>query len=113
MILIDTPSRHVFRGRIISSSHMCSDLPGPEGTAELLAFARRIGSKAEWLQNEGAWNEHFDVMNARYRTAIAAGARAVRPRDIVAAMRAKEPKQDVAADGGAAVSCADNTPDVP
>lgn len=88
-ILIDTPRAHVFRGRTISSSHMCSDLPGAAGTAELLAFARRIGSKAEWIQERGSWNEHFDVMNARYGRAIAAGAAAVRPRELVAAMRDK------------------------
>ena len=68
---------------------MCSDLPGPAGTAELLAFARRIGSRREWIQHEGAWNEHFDVMGGRYDRAIAAGARPARPRDVLAAVKGK------------------------
>lgn len=54
-------------------AHMISTLPGAEGTAELLAFAARLGLKAAWLQKRGQPDEHFDVMRGAIERAKAAG----------------------------------------
>lgn len=59
------------------SCHMFSDLPGEEGTRELVAFARRIGLKPEWIQHRGSHLEHFDLVERRRVAAVAAGAREV------------------------------------
>lgn len=73
MILFHPPSPVSFR-RFKQHTHMSSDLPGEAGTAELLAFGRRIGLKAVWLQNRGEPKEHFDVFDGAIERARAAGA---------------------------------------
>ena len=75
--------------RLGRSSHLVSDLPGEAGTAELVAFAKRIGMRATWLQKAGTAHEHFDVFEGRYPRAIAAGARVVTRSELVAIFRAK------------------------
>lgn len=49
--------------RFKRTSHMMSDIPGEEGTRELLAFALRIGLKEEWIQHRGGSGEHFDLFD--------------------------------------------------
>jgi hypothetical protein len=81
-ILLDTPRVYAaaddkraprcFRGK--PSCHMQSDIPGGAGTAELLAFAKRIKLKAEWIQDAGTAREHFDLVGARISAAVLAGA---------------------------------------
>jgi hypothetical protein len=65
-------------------SHMMADT-----TAELLAMADRIGVARRWLQNAGTPSEHFDVCAAKRALAVAAGAKPVSSRDLVAVVRAK------------------------
>jgi hypothetical protein len=55
-------------------SHLLSSLPGPSGTAELLAFAARMGLEARWLQNPGRHTEHFDLPEPRRIQALELGA---------------------------------------
>ncbi|HWJ11186.1 MAG TPA: DUF4031 domain-containing protein [Nocardioides sp.] len=59
-------------------SHLLSDLPGEEGRAELLDFARRLGLEARWIQNEGTATEHFDVTEPTRQRALALGATPIR-----------------------------------
>lgn len=86
MILFDTPRACVgadaFR-RYKRTAHLGSTLRGTEGTAELLAFAARIGLKAEWLQASGDAKEHFDLFDGRIGAARALGAIEVTPREFV------------------------------
>jgi hypothetical protein len=92
-IYIDTPQQyqvpHLMRGRPFMSSHMISDLPGIEGEAELIAFGAKVGQKREWLQKAGTHWCHFDVMNSRYKVAVAAGAIEITPRALAQLMLAK------------------------
>lgn len=83
MILIDTPSGVVFRGRDRLSSHMGSDLLGEAGTAELIAFGRSIGLEERWLQNRGRPGEHFDVFDGRYAVALRQGAQPITGREFI------------------------------
>lgn len=62
---------------------MASTVPGEEGTAELLAFGRRIGLKAAWLQYRGTPKEHFDVFDGAIDRALAAGALEVSANEFV------------------------------
>lgn len=87
MIVLDPPMD--YHGKFKGCSHMVSDKPGPEGTAELLAFARRIGMQAEWIQHPGTWKEHFDVFGSRRPRAVSAGAKEIGRRQIVSIWRAK------------------------
>ena len=74
MLVMDTPRPATFRGKRILTAHLLSTLPGGAGTAELLAFAKKLGMKAEWIQHRGGYNEHFDLMGTRCQAAREAGA---------------------------------------
>jgi len=74
MLVMDTPRPATFRGKRILTAHLLSTLPGGAGTAELLAFAKKLGMKAEWIQHRGGYNEHFDLMGTRCQAAKEAGA---------------------------------------
>lgn len=66
-------------GRLRSRwSHLMSDLPGAEGTAELVAFASRLGQRRAWIQYEGTWKEHFDLTEPKRWQAIGLGAVQIR-----------------------------------
>lgn len=82
MIVHDTPRDVTFR-RFKRTAHMASDLPGAEGTAELLAFAKRIGLQERWIQNRGTPTEHFDLFDAAIGRAIKAGSVEIERRDFV------------------------------
>lgn len=71
-------------------SHLLSDLPGEAGTAELLAFADRLGIEARWIQKAGTSTEHFDVTEPTRQRALALGATPITyGRDVAALTRAK------------------------
>jgi hypothetical protein len=53
-------------------SHLFADTE-----AELIAFARKIGLKPEWIQREGTHRVHFDVTAGKRQQAIAEGATAL------------------------------------
>ena len=78
-----------YHGKFKQCSHMCSDLPGIEGSRELMAFARKIGMRPEWIQKPGTHHEHFDIFGDRRKRALAAGCVEVDRRRIVAVWRAK------------------------
>ena len=50
--------------------HMIAD-----STEELVAFAKRLGLKEQWIQNRGKGNEHFDVVWSKRDTALLYGAK--------------------------------------
>lgn len=62
------------------SCHMWSDLPGEQGTAELVAFAKRLGMRPSWLQHPGTDREHFDLVPSKRAKAVRLGAREVNRR---------------------------------
>lgn len=74
-VLIDPPDVPS-RGR--SWSHLVSD----SSFAELHAFAASVGIPAE-----GFDDDHYDVPHERYDEMLAAGAKPVRSRELVAALR--------------------------
>ncbi len=65
-------------GRIRANwSHLTADT-----TEELLAFADRLGLKANWIQNPGhVWKEHFDVTDTKRDLAIRLGAQPITMRE--------------------------------
>lgn len=92
MICMDPPMTHYVPAlrREAVCVHLFSDRTGAEGTAELVAFAERLGLKRRWIQHEGTYKEHFDVMGrARIDAAIALGATALKRADAVAVWRQK------------------------
>lgn len=88
MIVMDTPRTDTFRGKPIRTAHLVSTLVGPDGTAELIAFATSIGMREAWIQHRGEPREHFDLMGSRCGVAILRGA-VVDKYALVNAMRAK------------------------
>ena len=81
--------------RLGRSAHLVSDLPGEAGTQELVAFARGIGLRAEWIQKAGTRHEHFDVFEGRYQRALDAGAKVVTRPELVAIFRSKQALAEV------------------
>lgn len=96
MIVIDALLDYgeALNSRLGRSSHMVSDLPGEAGTRELLAFAEKIGMRAEWIQKAGTRHEHFDVFEKRYQRALDAGAKVVSRRELVMIFKAKKATAD-------------------
>lgn len=68
---------------------MISTLDGPNGQAELIAFAVAIGMRQEWLQKPGTHHEHFDIFGSRRAKAIAAGCKEISREQFVSILRAK------------------------
>ena len=58
-------------GRVVTGrwSHLLAD-----GPAELAGFAARLGLRPEWIQYPGTSREHYDIVEAVRRRAVAAGA---------------------------------------
>lgn len=75
-VLIDPPLVHRYGRRW---SHLVSD----ESLAELHAFAEGVG-----LERRRFDHDHYDVPDDEYAQMLSAGAREVRPRDVVAALYA-------------------------
>lgn len=73
--------------------HILSDLPGVEGTHELVAFAARYGLRPEWIQYAGTYREHFDAREPEGLAMLHDGAFLASNREIgqlLAAKRAME-----------------------
>ena len=62
--------------------HMLSDLPGKEGTEELLAAARACGMPTRFIQYPGTYREHFDIHGPMVDILLARGARLATNREI-------------------------------
>lgn len=91
MIVVDTAQMWgALNRRLGPSCHMVSDLPGAAGTAELTAFAARIGLRLSWLQKPGTRHEHFDLFGKRRATAVELGAREVTGTDLARIWRNKQ-----------------------
>ena len=82
MIYFDKPRPAGFRS-YKRTSHMSSDLPGADGTRELLEFATRIGLRGHWIQKPGEPTEHFDLFDAAIERARLAGAEQVSAREFI------------------------------
>lgn len=77
-------------GRRMIMCHMCADT-----TEELMAMAKTIGLRPEWIQHKGTWREHFDVAKGKRALAVQAGAVEVTQKDLVRRMKAAyEARQD-------------------
>jgi uncharacterized protein DUF4031 len=60
--------------RNTQASHMMTTLEGEAGRAELVAFARRLGLKPEWIQYPGTRRQHFDLVASKRARAVQLGA---------------------------------------
>jgi hypothetical protein len=60
------------QGRPAKWCHLFAD-----STAELLAFARSLGLRPEWIQHAGTHREHFDVTTTKRTEAIRLGAQPI------------------------------------
>jgi hypothetical protein len=69
--------------------HVFSDLLGPEGARELIAFVRQFGLRPEWIQYAGTYREHFDVREDEGLRMIALGARLATNREVGLLLAAK------------------------
>ncbi len=69
--------------------HVLSDLPGDEGTREVVAFVVRYGLRPEWIQYRGSYREHFDAREPEGLRMIADGARLATNREVGELLRAK------------------------
>ncbi|MFO0645783.1 MAG: DUF4031 domain-containing protein [Polyangiales bacterium] len=78
-----------FNRRWGPSAHLVSDLPGEEGTRELVAFARSLGIPAVAIQHAGRYSEHFDLAGPWLEAARQAGAQLVDRYQLVAILRRK------------------------
>lgn len=73
-------------GRITSLwCHLTAD-----SSEELLAFARKIGLKPQWIQYAGTWKEHFDLTETRRLKAVELGAIEISYRQTVHLLQAKK-----------------------
>lgn len=58
--------------------HMFSTEEGEAGRLELLAFARRLGLRPQWIQYPGTKRQHFDLVPHKRTYAVILGAVEVR-----------------------------------
>ena len=90
-VWFETPAYHGarVRGRAAVSAHLMADT-----MEELIALARAIGLKPEWIQNPGTAKEHFDLMGeGMCSKAEMAGAQRVTRTEFVERYRAKKAKE--------------------
>lgn len=84
------PVSYVRFGRHCRSTHLISTIPGKPGRVELLAFAKKLGLRQQWLQRIGSEFEHFDVMGGkRIAAAFAIVAKEVDRHRLIEIVRAK------------------------
>lgn len=82
--------------------HVLSDLPGAEGTRELVAFVTGYGLRPEWIQYSGTYREHFDAREPEGLAMIRDGARPATNREVgqlLATKRADAARKDERAAG--------------
>ena len=95
VINFDTPTVRVpragrRRGKDTITAHLFSTIPGPAGTAELIAFAKSIGFRERWIQDRGTHREHFDLIGeGPIKRAREAGAKEVTIRAFGKVLRSK------------------------
>lgn len=88
--MMGAPVTYIRSGRRCRSTHLISSIPGKPGRVELLALAKRLGLRQEWLQRIGSEFEHFDVMGwKRAEKAKALGAKEVDRHRLIEIVRAK------------------------
>lgn len=87
MIKMDPPVE--YNPRYGPSCHLVSDIPGPDGQAELIAFAKSLGMQERYIQYKGTEHEHFDLWRGRLAQAEKAGAVLITRREMVEIFRAK------------------------
>lgn len=61
----------VWKETLGPSCHLISDLPGPEGTDELVATAALLGLSRRYIQHRNTEYEHFDLWGRRLAAAQA------------------------------------------
>lgn len=86
-VWFEHPAHHgaIVRGRRVVSAHLMAST-----TAELIAFAARLGLREEWIQHRGEVKEHFDLLGAaKCDAAEAAGAERVDRHVFVGRLRAR------------------------
>ena len=71
-------------------AHLFSDLPGDEGTIELLTFAERSGLRRFRLHAHRTYAEHLDIRDGEIPLVRAAGARSVDRRELGDVLRKKK-----------------------
>jgi hypothetical protein len=72
-VYVDNMRRRATVGRTNGSwSHLLADSP-----EELREFANRLGLNSRWIQHEGTYREHFDVVESVRQRAINLGAEAI------------------------------------
>lgn len=69
--------------------HVLSDLPGKEGTHELMKFVAEYGLRPEWIQYAGTYREHFDAREPEGLAMLRNGARQATNREIGRLLAAK------------------------
>jgi len=93
MIVIDTkdgqPTNPVRFSRRYKAAHVLSDLLGPPGTRELIAFTDKIGLLQRHIQEPGTPKEHLDVWGSKLDAALDAGAEEVGMRGVVEIIQKK------------------------
>lgn len=70
--------------RYKKSCHLFADT-----SAELHAFATRIGLRREWAQKEGTPTEHYDLTQTRRALAVESGAKEIGYRELANLIKAK------------------------
>ncbi len=83
----DIPGIGIRRGETMY--HLLSNVPGPAGTAELLAFVRACGGRDAWMQSPGTYREHFDLFGEWAERARALGAREATGHEVGAILKKK------------------------
>lgn len=73
----DMRAEFVVRGRRMIFCHMIADT-----SEELHAMATAIGVAHRWLQHGGTPREHFDIVLAKRRIAVKAGAMEITQREL-------------------------------
>lgn len=98
MICIDTkdgkPTNPVRTDSGHKAAHVFSDIPGPEGTKELLEWGRKLNLPPFWLQKEKTEYEHFDVWGAKLSRAVELADREVGMRGMVEILQDKRNSEE-------------------
>lgn len=82
--------------------HVLSDLPGADGTRELISFVGHYGLRPEWIQYAGTYREHFDAREPEGLAMILAGAHLASNREVGRLLAARRGSIQPPASGPAA-----------
>lgn len=92
VIVISRTACYIKEGRPLRAAHLLSTIAGKHGRAELMAFAKRIGIRAEWLQHRQTPHEHFDLIGIKIEAAKSAGAKSITNHELAEILRDKREK---------------------